>query len=266
MSHVQRGHGCVVCAFMHFISFMATSAQVCTCPIQTLPTPPGDRPLLAGPDAQVCVKTGYANKDDVFCVKIAGGGGSFAGNTGMLQVFSQKTLRLQCLLQDEGILTEMRTAAAACLASSVLMPKHVAAVGLIGGSVQAIWHLRFLTAILPATVRKVVLRTRSQGSAAAFREKMRSSPCALDREWEIVTYEEEEKAGNSRPFAQCALIHTVSCARTPVLTPDDLAGRAPTACKAPPSTFVFVRPSSHGRSWMRRQLCGRMVGGVAHDA
>ena len=196
--------------------------DVGVCPIQTLPTPAGHA-LLAGPDAQVCVKTGYAKGDAVFCVKIAAGGGTFAGNTGMMQIFCQKTLRLQCVLQDEGLLTEMRTAAAACLASSLLMPKDVTKVGLVGGSVQAIWHLRFLAAIV--TTRRCVVRTRSQASAAAFRDQMRASPCALDREWSITTYEEEREKGVERPFAKCALIHTVSCARQPVLTAADL-GRA----------------------------------------
>ena len=85
------------------------------------------------------------------------------------------------------------TAAAACLASSLLMPKDVTNVGLVGGSVQAIWHLRFLAAIV--TTRRCVVRTRSQASAAAFRDKMRASPCALDREWSITTYEEERERG-----------------------------------------------------------------------
>jgi ornithine cyclodeaminase len=114
---------------------MLHRGDVSICPIQTLGQTPF-QPLLAGANAQVCVKTGYGKDDNIFCIKIAAGGGNFAGNTGMLQVYCQRTLRLQCILQDEGILTEMRTAAAACLASSVLMPKEVTAVGLVGGSVQ----------------------------------------------------------------------------------------------------------------------------------
>lgn len=82
----------------------------------------------------MCVKTGYAKGDDVFCLKVAGGGGEFGGNTGMMQVYSQRTLRLRCLLHDEGVLTEMRTAAASCLASRLLMPSgsDITAVGLVG--------------------------------------------------------------------------------------------------------------------------------------
>ena len=176
------------------------------------------------PDAQVCVKTGYSKGDDVFCLKVAGGGGTFAGNTGMVQVFCQKTLRLQCLLQDEGILTEMRTAAASSLASSLLMPRDIAAVGLCGGSVQAIWHLRFLRGILPPHVRKVVVKTRTPESAVRFRDTMLASAWAADREWDIVTFEEERARGMQAPFVQCALIHTVTCARSPVLTAPDVFG------------------------------------------
>jgi ornithine cyclodeaminase len=189
--------------------------------MQTLGQPPLHQ-LQAGPDAQVCVKTGYVKDDQVFCLKIAGGGSDYAGNTGMMQVFCQRTLRLQCVLQDEGILTEMRTAAAACVASSLMMPREVAAVGIVGASVQAIWQLRFLRGILPASTRKVVVRSRTQASAAAFRDKMLASPCDLDRGWDIVTYEEAQGAGAKMPFAQCGLIHTVSCAREPVIALTDL--------------------------------------------
>ena len=189
--------------------------------LQTLGQPPLHQ-LQAGSDAQVCVKTGYAKGDDIFCVKIAGGGGDYGGNTGMMQVFSQRSLRLQCVIQDEGILTEMRTAAAACVASSRLMPHEVAAVGMVGASVQAIWQLRFLRGILPASTRRVIVRSRTQASAAAFRDKMLASPCDLDRGWDIQTYEEVQAQGVERPFAQCGLIHTASCARQAVIGLADL--------------------------------------------
>ena len=40
-------------------------------------------------------------------------------------VFSQKTLRLQTVLCDEGLLTEVRTAAACAFASKLLLGKRV---------------------------------------------------------------------------------------------------------------------------------------------
>jgi len=218
---------------------MLSRGDVCLCPIQTLGQKPL-QPLLSGPDAQVCVKTGYCKGDDVFCLKVAGGGGQ-SSNTGMVQVFCQKTLRLQCLLQDEGILTEMRTAAASCLASSLLMPRDIAAVGLCGGSVQAIWHLRFLRGILPPQVRKVIVKTRTQKSAERLRDTMLASAWPADREWDIVTFEEERARGIQAPFVQCALIHTVTCARSPVLTAADVFGDMLVPCLLPLCRFRGAR-------------------------
>ena len=48
-------------------------------------------------------------------IKIASGGARGGDNSGMMLVFSQETLRLETMLLDEGVLTEMRTAAASCL-------------------------------------------------------------------------------------------------------------------------------------------------------
>jgi len=199
---------------------MLAKGGVSICPIQTL----GQKPLealLAGPDAQLCVKTGYVKDDDVFVMKVAGGGSQFSGNTGMVQVYDQKTLKMQYLLQDEGLLTEIRTAAAACLATSLFMPKHVDCIGILGGSVQAIWQLRLLGCIIPREVcRKVIVKTRSKKSALAFIEKMKTSSSGLDREWEIIAADEIEGQG----FAGCQIIHGCTCARSPVLTLDDIQG------------------------------------------
>eukprot|EP00961_Rhodomonas_salina_P275823 3726172-Rhodomonas_salina.1 len=51
-------------------------SAVSAMPIQTLGQPPAG-PLLAGSTAQVCIKTGYVQDDDVFVSKVAGGGGAY---------------------------------------------------------------------------------------------------------------------------------------------------------------------------------------------
>lgn len=90
---------------------MFSQKKVSILPIQTIGQTPAAS-LTAGPDAQCCIKTGYIENDDYFVTKAAAGGGKFAGNTGTVLLFEQKTMRLKYILQDEGILTEMRTAAA----------------------------------------------------------------------------------------------------------------------------------------------------------
>lgn len=62
-------------------------------------------------------------------------------------MFSQQTLRLETMLLDEGILTEMRTAAASCLASRTLLGParcgKINKIGIIGVGIQALWQLRY---------------------------------------------------------------------------------------------------------------------------
>ena len=85
-------------------------------PIQTA----GQKPypaLAAGPGAQVCIKTGYAVDDSVMVSKCAAGGGDFAGNTGSVSVYDQKTLRhiLKKYPPDELFQMSTKEISSACL-------------------------------------------------------------------------------------------------------------------------------------------------------
>jgi ornithine cyclodeaminase/alanine dehydrogenase-like protein (mu-crystallin family) len=91
---------------------------------------------------------------------VAAGGGDDTGNSGAVFVLDQSTLRLSAILCDEGLLTEVRTAVACAYASraAILRYKHYHQdwdtkqifknIGLVGGGVQAIWHLRLLAATI----------------------------------------------------------------------------------------------------------------------
>jgi ornithine cyclodeaminase/alanine dehydrogenase-like protein (mu-crystallin family) len=78
-------------------------------------------------------------------VRVAGRGGDAGNNTGAIFVFDQTTLRFSFVFCDEGLLTEVRTAAACAYASravlvgpnSPYLPK-VDTIGIIGGGVQAV--------------------------------------------------------------------------------------------------------------------------------
>lgn len=168
--------------------------------------------LLAGDDAGVCIKTGYITNDEYFVIKVAGG--CLGMNNGSVMCFSQKTLAMEKLFLDEGIMTEVRTAAASALASKILAPKHINAIGIIGGGVQAIWQLRFLSAI--TSCRNVVVKTRSAESAKKFIKTMADSKFPSDREWNIHQFCEQQR------FKNCQLIHTLTPSKNPVLTLDDV--------------------------------------------
>ena len=94
--------------------------------------------------------------------KIAGGGNPDFGNSGMMLVFDQLSLRLNTLLLDEGVLTEIRTAAASVLGSKTLLGrklKDVQSIGIVGAGIQARWQLRFLALITDCRTVKITSRT-----------------------------------------------------------------------------------------------------------
>jgi len=95
------------------------------------------------------IKYGYIKEDDFFVIKIATG---FYDNPkiglpssqGMMLVFSQKTGQPIAILLDEGMLTDIRTAAAGALAAKYFAPKKVKAIGIIGTGIQAKLQLEYL--------------------------------------------------------------------------------------------------------------------------
>jgi ornithine cyclodeaminase len=186
-------------------------------PIQTAGQTPQPK-LKSGDGAQVCIKTGYVKGGDVMVSKVAAGGGN-ASNTGAVFVFDQMTLRLSAILCDEGLLTEVRTAAACVYASKFILGEeqldNVIKIGIVGGGVQAVWQLRFLLSIVKS--RKVVVKTRTKESADAFIERMKNSTYLPDREWEFEHYDDQ-----GDKFTKCQLIHTLTPSREPVLMLDDV--------------------------------------------
>jgi len=185
--------------------------QVCVPPVQSMGQPPLHA-FLAGPEAQTCIKSGYVKGAEHFVIKIAPGGVSeneqrgLPTNTGLNLLFSQRTLRLEAVLFDEGILTEMRTAAAAALAARLFAPRSLTKVGILGSGVQARWQLRFLKTVTDC--RQALVNSRNTERAARLCEDMRAEG------WEIHTASAQEIASS------CQLIHTATPSRAPLLHRD----------------------------------------------
>ena len=87
--------------------------------------------------AQTCVKSGYFVDNPYYVIKVATGGHPLPSNWGCMQVFSQQTGRLEAILLDDGILTEIRTASVGCLAARLLAPSTISKIGIAGTGVQA---------------------------------------------------------------------------------------------------------------------------------
>jgi ornithine cyclodeaminase len=123
------------------------------------------------PPGDCHIKYGYIRGDDAFTVKIATGfyrnpeRGLSSGN-GAILVFSSRTGELQAILQDEGRLTDLRTAAAGAVAAKYLAPPGVERIGIVGAGTQARLQLEFLKEV--TSCRRVLIWARSAERAAAF--------------------------------------------------------------------------------------------------
>ena len=111
--------------------------------------PPVGELILDDPPGEVHIKYGYIKRDDYYVIKIASGFydnpklGLPSGN-GMMLLFSQKTGELECVLLDEGYLTNLRTAAAGAVAAKYLAPRRLTAAGILGAGIQGRLQLEFL--------------------------------------------------------------------------------------------------------------------------
>ena len=125
-------------------------------------------------------------------------------------------MRLSRILCDEGILTEVRTAAASCLASLLFMPKVVKKIGIIGGGVQAIWQTRFLKAVTGC--RELLVLTRSKETAENFKKLLETEDRDVQEKdkWKVTL------AKNSADFRDCELIHTLTPSRSPIISITDI--------------------------------------------
>eukprot|EP00937_MAST-01D_sp_MAST-1D-sp2_P007507 g7507.t1 len=197
-------------AVMHAMAdgFKALSeGKVSVPPIQTM----GQEPcaaFVAGGGTQTCVKSGYIDGDDYYVTKVATGGfmgnarDGMSPNTGCMLIYSQRTGRLEAILLDEGLLTEIRTAAAGALASSLLAPKDVRCIGILGSGVQARWQLRFLKNV--TATRKVLVFALDR--LEEFRDEMAAEG------WEVAIADSIEHMVRGSD-----LVHTVTTARAPLV-------------------------------------------------
>lgn len=186
-------------------------------PIQTLAAPPMAKFSCANVSdndasskeyaAQVCIKTGYITGADTFVVKVASGGYPLPSNSGCVQVFSQNTGKMEALLMDEGILTELRTAAAGAVAALCLAPVDIKRIGILGTGIQARYQLRFLKHVTDC--RDVLVYGRTDGNVRKYAED-----CEKEG-WNVTVAEQPNDL-----LDNCELIVTTTSSREPVLGVD----------------------------------------------
>jgi ornithine cyclodeaminase len=134
---------------------------------------------------------------------VASGGFPFE-NSGLMQVYSQTTGRLKALLLDEGILTELRTAAVGALAAKLLAPKTIHKIGIVGTGVQARYQLGMLECVTEC--RDALVWGRTPENVAKYCQEMR------EKGWRIESVENADEL-----LQQCELIVTTTNSREPIL-------------------------------------------------
>ena len=133
--------------------------------------PPVGQLDFEDPPGDCHIKYGYLKHGSTFTIKIATGfwknpERGLASSNGVVLVFSSATGELLTIFQDEGYLTDMRTAAAGAVAAKYLAPTQIDCIGIIGAGLQARLQLDYLREV--TTCRRVKLWARAIDRARAL--------------------------------------------------------------------------------------------------
>ena len=133
---------------------------------------------------EVDVKTAYVPGLDGFAIKISPG---FFNNpkiglpslNGLVVVFDSKTGIVKTVLLDNGLLTDIRTAAAGAVAARYLAPKNLHTAGVIGSGTQAQLQIKALK--LERDFERVLVWARDAEKAQLYAQKMAAEiACQID--------------------------------------------------------------------------------------
>ncbi len=169
---------------------------------------------FTSPPGDCHIKYGYARSGKYYVVKIASGfydnpKQGLPSNNGLMLLFDKQTGNPICALLDEGYLTDIRTAAASCIAAKCLAPKNVSCVGIVGTGSQAYYQLKLLS--FATKCRRAMIWGRD-------REKARKMTRQDDlNEWTFEIANDLEQL-----TAECNLIVTTTASSHPLLLADHI--------------------------------------------
>ena len=167
---------------------------------------------VANYSAQTCVKSGYITGGQYYVIKVASGGYPHP-NGGLMQLYSQKTGKFEMLLLDDGLLTELRTAAVGAVAAKILAPDlsdKAACIGMLGTGCQARYQLDYLAHVTQC--RNVLVWGRTERKRNQFVEDMKA------KGWNIYSAEKPQHLLQSpKDDWFCPLIVTTTSSREPLL-------------------------------------------------
>lgn len=152
-------------------AFAAYSDRLCV-------IPPVGELIFKDPPGEMHIKYGYITGGEHYVVKIASGfynnpALGLSSSQGVMLLFSCRTGELKGVLLDEGLLTNVRTAAAGAVAAKYLAPGNIEGIGIIGGGIQARLQLEYLKDIVEC--RKVWLWCLNSSEADSYIYDFRGS-------------------------------------------------------------------------------------------
>ena len=179
--------------------------------------PPVGELNFDNPPGDVHIKYGYIQDDDVYVIKIASGFYQnkllgLSNGQGMMLVFDQKSGKPIGLLQDEGYLTDVRTAVAGAICAKYLAPKNIEAIGIIGTGVQARMQLEYLKRVTDC--KSAIVWGRSESALDQYKTIMADSGFIIQ-----TTMALEQVTDN------CNLIITCTASEKPIIRKNHVKGK-----------------------------------------
>jgi ornithine cyclodeaminase len=169
---------------------------------------------LDNPPGECHIKYGYVKAGKYYIVKIASGffnnpSMGLPASNGLMLLFDRTTGAPVCILLDEGYLTDIRTAAAGCIAAKYLAPKQVHCIGIVGTGAQAYFQLKFLQRATEC--RKVLIWGREKQKAEQFCNHLDLKEFHIDVAKDL-----------NQLTSNCNLIVTTTSSKSPLLLPHQI--------------------------------------------
>jgi len=179
--------------------------------------PPVGELNFKDPPGDVHIKYGYIRDDDVYVIKIASGFYQnkllgLSNGQGMMVVFDQNNGKPLGLLQDEGYLTDVRTAVAGAICAKYLAPNNIQAIGIIGTGIQARMQLEYLKNVTDC--QNVIVWGRSKSALNQYKTSMGDSGFTIE-----TTMALDQVTDN------CNLIVTCTASEKPIIRKDHVKGK-----------------------------------------
>lgn len=159
---------------------------------------------------EVHIKYGWIKGDEIFIVKIAG---AYPQNRakvqGMILAFNAKTGIPIAILQDEGYLTNLRTAIAGLIAAKYLAPREISSIGIIGTGVQA--RLQVILLKHYTDCRNLIIWGRNTQNVNDYIDEMSN-----------MGFQVQPAASAAEVCKECNLIVTTTSAQEPLIWAKDI--------------------------------------------